>query len=133
MIYAVEWIAQLAEVANRLRIEKDINFLLVNPEPDIRYNTVNGWNCNNQGFPAQLLALGNDPSNNFDRQDIHLHMPDMGTLVKAATKVQKCTNLSFITTEWSQASIVQTSGWLKAPCALNSSISNGDFINACCT
>ena len=133
VIPAVDWIGELARAANEVRASNQnlSNFLLVNPEPNIRFNTVNGWNCNGDGWPAQLLATGSAEDNGFDRQDIHLHMEDIPTLTKAVTKVTACTSVPFLTTEWSQAPIVETTGWLKEPCALNESVSNGDFLNAC--
>ena len=145
-IYAMEWIKELAIAADTVRRSSSstavgddpdpaLAFLIANPEPNIRYNTVNGWSCSNaDGWPAQLLKVGADGASNgtIDLQDVHLHMPDMTTLQKAVKKVQACTtNVQLLSTEWSQAPIVSTSGWLKDNCELNSSITNGDFINSC--
>mmetsp|Transcript_82075 Transcript_82075/g.163991 ORF Transcript_82075/g.163991 Transcript_82075/m.163991 type:complete len:443 (-) Transcript_82075:196-1524(-) len=145
VINAVAWITRLAQTADSVRTQRGLNFLLVNPEPNIRYNTVNGWSCKAGSWPGQLMSVtattttllptlstGGGQGSVVDmRQDVHLHMEDLPTLSKAVSKVQACTSVGLLTTEWSQAPVVTTSGWLKDTCSLNASISNGDFLNAC--
>jgi len=68
----------------------------------------------------------------LDAIDVHLHMVSAKILKSAIAKVRQATKLPLVTMEWSQAPVVQTSGWLnRKQNGPFGNVTNMQFMNTC--